>query len=228
MERVSLLKVGAVCAILYTIVVVGSIIPLAAADLLDAEDAAEILPIMEEDQTLVAAAGWLLVLAPILLAVAGLSFFQALRQAGPLLWVALLSFVGGSLLILSRSFIWLAMTYKLAPAYVDAAEGTKSTLAIVGDTLVSFGFMAELVAGGVLIGGIGVLLFSLAILRTTVAPKWVAWLGFPVALLGGWFTLLGPVAEVFEIIEFIGFLGFWVWMVALGVALWRAPEPVSA
>ena len=51
--------------------------------------------------------------------------------------------------------------------------------------------MAELVAGGVLVAGMGVLLFSLAILRTTVAPKWVAWLSFPVALLGGWFTLLG-------------------------------------
>ena len=228
MERISLLKVGGVCAILYTIAAIAAIIPIAAADLLDAEDAADILPILAEDQTLAATAGWLFVLAPILLAVAGLSFFQALRQAGPLLWVALLAFVGGSLLILSRSFIWLAMTYKLAPAYLDAAEGTKSTLAIVGDTLVSLGFMAELVAGGVLIGGIGVLLFSLAILRTTVAPKWVAWLGFLVAVLAGWFTLLGPVAEVFEIIELIGTVGFFVWMVALGVALWRAPEPASA
>ena len=72
--------------------------------------------------------------------------------------------------------------------------------------------------------GIGVLLFSLAILRTAIAPKWIAWLGFLAALLGGWVTLLGPAAEVFE---FIGFIGFMVWMIAIGVALWRAPEPAS-
>ena len=72
------------------------------------------------------------------------------------------------------------------------------------------------------------LLFSLAILRTKVAPKWVAWLGIFAALLGGWIPLLRPVAEVFEIFELIGGLGWFVWMVVMGVVLWRAPEPASA
>ena len=223
MERVSLAKVGGACAILYIIALIVAFIALAAADLLEAEDAAEILPIMAEHQNAVAIGGWLFVLAPILLAVAGLSFFYALRQAGSLMWVALLAFSGGALLIVDRAFIWLAMNHKLAPAYADAAEGTGGTLIVVGDTLLSIAFMAEMFVG-VLVGGIGILLFSLGVLRTKIAPTWVAWLGFAVAVLGGWVTPLGPVAEVFELMELIGLAGLFVWMGAMGVAVWRAPE----
>ena len=212
-------------ASLSAIAVIAAFIAIAAADLLEAEDAAEILPIMAEHQNAVAIAGSLFVLAPILLAVAGLSFFQALRQAGSVMWVALLAFSGGALLIPERAFIWLALSYKLAPAYADAAESTKSTLIIVGDTLVWIGFMAEVFIGTV-IGGIGVLLFSLAVLRTKIAPTWVAWLGVAVAVTA-WFTPLGTTAEVFELIELIGLVGLFVWMVAMGVAVWRAPEPAS-
>ena len=224
MERVSLVKVGGVCAIVTGIVsAVGVILIIAGTDLFDAEDTAEALPIFEEDQAIVAIALWLFVLGTVLLMAAGLGLFQALRQAGSLMWVALVAFVGGAFVTLFHHFTDLAVVYELAPAYVDATGDTKSTLAIVGDTLDSFAHIADAV-GGVLILGIGVLLFSLAILRTAIAPKWIAWLGFLAALLGGWVTLLGPAAEVFE---FISFIGFMVWMIAIGVALWRAPEPAS-
>lgn len=227
MERVSLAKVGGACAILYTIAVIAAVIPLAAADLLEAEDAVDVLPIMAENQTMVTISGWLFVLAPILLAVAGVSFFQALREAGSVMWVALLAFSGGALLVVDRAFIWLALNHKLAPAYADADEATRSMLIVVADTLIWIGFMAEL-SLGTMIGGIGILLFSLGVLRTKMAPRWVAWLGFAVAVLAGWVTLLGPVAEVFELIELIGLVALIVWMVAMGVAVWRAPEPASA
>ena len=228
MGRVSLLKVGGICAILYSIVLVVFFILGAANGLLEPLDAAEVLPLLEENQAVAATGGWILVFAPMLIAVAGLGFFQALRQAGPLMWVALVAFSGGGFLIVYRGFIWLAMTYELAPAYVAAAEGTKSTLAIVGNTLISFASMGDSV-GAVLIPGIGVLLFSLAILRTTVAPKWLAWPGFLAALAGGWFTFLGPVApaEVFEIISLIGLVAWIVWMVAMGITLLRASEPAG-
>ena len=64
MERVTLAKVGGACAILYTVAVIVAIIPFAVADLLEAEDAAEVLPIMAEHQNAVAIATSLLVLAP--------------------------------------------------------------------------------------------------------------------------------------------------------------------
>jgi hypothetical protein len=222
MERVNLLNVGSVCAILYGIGAAAFFALLVGlTGLAEAEDAAEVLPILAEHQASAAIAAWLLVLLPMLLAIAGMSFFQVLRQAGSLMWVAALAFVGGSLLIIYRGLIWLALTYELAPAYVSADEVSRRTLAIVGDTLERFAFGADLV-GGVAIAGIGVPLFSIAILRTAISPRWIAWLGFVVALLGGWFTVLGQVDAVFEMLSFIGFVGFWVWMAAMGVVLWRA------
>ena len=79
-------------------------------------------------------------------------------------------FVGGALLIVYRGAIWLAVASVLAPAYVDAAESTRMTLAIVGATLERFAFVADMV-GGVLVAGIGVPLFSLAVLRTGLTPE---------------------------------------------------------
>ena len=75
--------------------------------------------------------------------------------------------------------------------------------------------------------GIGFPLFCIAILRIAVAPRWVAWLGLFAAILGGLITFLRPVSDVFEIIELVGDLGLFIWMVVMGVVLWRAPEPVS-
>ena len=92
----------------------------------------------------------------------------------------------GALLILERAFIWLALNHKLARAYADATEATRETLIIVGDTLLWIGFMREVFLG-TLIGGLGILLCSLAVLRTKIAPAWVAWLGFAVAVTS-WFT----------------------------------------
>ena len=62
-------------------------------------------------------------------------------------------------------------------------------------------------------------------LRTKLAPRWVAFLGFAVAITAGWATLLLPFGEVFVIVNFVGTIGFLVWMVAVGIKLWRAPEP---
>jgi hypothetical protein len=228
MGRVTLAKLGGACAVLYTIVVVAFFfLATVGTDVLEAENAAEFLPILEEDQAVAATALWLLVAAPLLIAFAGLGMSHSLRHAGPLIWVAGLAFIGGGLSVLYRSFVWLAMTYELAPAYAAADETTRSTLAVLGDTLDSFAVGADMV-GAVLIPGIGVPLFSLAILRTGFAQRWIAWLGFPVAILGGWLTLLVPLSELIELITFIGFAGFWVWMVAAGVTLWRAPERSAA
>jgi hypothetical protein len=78
--------------------------------------------------------------------------------------------------------------------------------------------------GGILIAGIGVPLFSAAILKTGRAPEWTAWLGFAIALTAGWFTLLIPVADVFGVVTLVGFVGFWIWIVRLGVVLWCSPK----
>ena len=226
MQNISLLKVSGICAILYTILIVAVLILGVSIGALEAEDTAEVAPIMVENQVMAAIVSWGFVFAPILLAVAGLGFLYALRHAGPSMWIALLTFSGGGLLIVYRGAIFVAMTYELAPAYVAASGSAQSTLAAVGDTLMMFTIVGDFV-GAALVAGIGLPLFSWAILRTKIAPKWVAWLGFIAAIAGGWVTFLRPVSEVFEIIEFIGGIGFFVWMVIMGVVLLRTTEPVS-
>ena len=226
MKRISLMRVGGVCAVGYAIGLAALIFLLMASGMAEVEGANQVLPALEEHPAIAATAGWLLVLLPLLLVVSGLSFFRALRQFGSLMWVAAAAFVGGAFLFIYRGFIWLAVTYELAPAYVAASGATRETLAAVSDTLERFAYMADLL-GAVLVGGVGTLLFSFAILRSSFAPRWVAWVGVFAAVVGGWFSLLAPVAEVFELISFLGTVAFWVWMVAMGVALWRASEPAG-
>lgn len=227
MERIGLLKVGGVCAVSYAIGAVVFLVLLISTGLMEASDATQALPALAEHSTVAAVAAWLLVVLPLLLAVAGLSFFYALRRTGSLMWIAMAAFVGGAFLIIYRGFVWLAVIYELAPAYVAAPEGTKSALAVVGDTLEMFAFMADLI-GAALVAGIGVLLFSLALSRSAIAPRWVGRLGIFAAISGGWGTLLGPASEVFELISLVGALAFWIWMAAMGVAIWRIAEPAEA
>ena len=96
---------------------------LGSADLFEAQGADEILPLLDEHQAAAATAAWILVVAPLLVAVAGLAIFRALRDAGTLMWVAVLAFSGGTLLIIYRGLVFVAMTEELAPAYVDATGG---------------------------------------------------------------------------------------------------------
>ena len=50
---------------------------------MDAEGAAEVLPVLAEHPIIAATTAWLLVLLPLLLIVAGLSFFRALPAGTP-------------------------------------------------------------------------------------------------------------------------------------------------
>ncbi|MCZ6478123.1 MAG: hypothetical protein O6851_07410, partial [Gemmatimonadetes bacterium] len=84
--------------------------------------------------------------------------------------------------------------------------------------------------GHVLIFGIGVLLFSFAILQTSVVPKWIGWLGLIVVAVN--VALLTFLSGVFHIIR-----PPWLWpvatgtnllwVVAMGVVLLRLREPVA-
>ena len=223
MTTLNVQRVGGAAAILYSpVVMVFFILFIAGTELLDAETASEFLPLLAEDKGVIVAGSVLLTVAPLLVAVAGMGIFHMLRGAGSLMWIALFGFVGGGLAILYRPFVWIAMALELAPAYVEADPEAKSTLAAVGDTFETFALGADMV-GAVLVAGIGVLLFSIAILQTGVVARWVGWLGIVIAFFDGWLTLLIPVSEVFEVITFVLFPGFWIWMIAVGVTALRTP-----
>lgn len=223
MERFSIERVGGLCAILYAALIVVFLILIAGTtDLLDAEGAEEILPILDEDKGISLIAGILFVIMPLLLAVSGMAFFRILQEAGTVTWIALFGFVGGGLAILYRGFTWIAMTLELAPAYAEASGDEKTTYVVIGDTLEAFAAGAD-VAGGVLIGGVGLLIFSVAMLKTKIGAPWIAWVGIFASFFTGFLTLLSPVSEIIELITLVGFIGFIIWMVAFGIIAWRTP-----
>ena len=219
MKRIRLAGVAGASAVLYT---AGTAAFLLVVDL----GSVDVLPLMAEHQTRTVIAGWIFVALPVFLAVAGLGFLEAFRPAGSMMWAAALAFIGGGFLVLVRNAIWLAMAYALAPAYANGTEGVQSALAAVGNTLLAFGFVIGDIVGGFLTGGVGVLLFSAGMLRSRLGPRWVAWLGFVVAL-GSGLALLIPLAEVFAIGNVIALPDFMIWMVAAGITVWRSPESVN-
>lgn len=227
MGNMSFLKVCGVCAILAGIVAAaGFIIIIAATDVMDAKGAADFLPKANDDKATIAAALWLFVLGPFLGLMGVLGLYQATRDQGTLIRVAALFFVLGIPFTLSRVFLDLGVVYELAPRYVETAanSATSASLIVVADTMDTIGLLADIVST-VLMFGIAVLLFSVAIIRTSVVPKWIGWLGVLVAIAGGWLSLLGPAFSVIEAIAFIGFLLFLIWIISVGVSLLRLEEP---
>ncbi len=142
---------------------------------------------------------------------AALGFYRALDEAGAVLRIALAAFVTGIIFSLFHEFVRLGISYELVP-----------------DTLGPTGWLAAGV-GGVLIVGVGVPLFSFVILRTSVVPKWIGWLGMIVVVAH---VALGAVLSgVFESIRppwLIALGTQMAWVLAMGVVLLRLKEPVAA
>ncbi|MCH7886643.1 MAG: hypothetical protein IIA58_01605 [Candidatus Marinimicrobia bacterium] len=153
---------------------------------------------------------WFDVLGVLLFMVAALGFYRALRQAGPLPLIAVVASLTGGIFLFFHEFIRLGIAYELAPGIMDALSQTGWLAAGVGSVLVFF---------------IGVLLFSFAILRTSVVPKWIGWLG----LIAVAAQVALATSVLFESIRTPWFLTrvFLVWLVAMGVVLLRLKEPVA-
>ena len=153
---------------------------------------------------------WFDVLGLLLFMPAALGFYWALRQAGPLLWIAVVAFLTGIIFLLFHEFIRLGISYELVP-----------------NTLGQTGWLAAGV-GSVLIVGLGVLLFSFAILRTSVLPKWIGWLGLVnVAAHVAVATFLSGVFESIRPPWLLAMGTFLGWVLAMGVVLLRLKEPVA-
>ncbi len=153
---------------------------------------------------------WFDTLSGLLFMIAALGFYRALRQAGPLPLIAVVATLTGGIVLLFRGFILLGIAYELVPGITDALRQTGWLVAGVGAVFVFI---------------IGVLLFSNAILMTSVVPKWTGWLGV-IAALG--FCLMAMLPRVFSMATpwFLGGV-YLVWLVAMGVALLRLKEPVA-
>ncbi len=226
LETVRLELVSGVCAILLLIVAIAGFVLFGMTEVADSQDAIEFLPGIDKDKGLVASSTWLFVLAPLLLLGTVPGFFLALRQAGDVLWIAAIASVVGVVLLILSASIELAVIYELATPYVEGGPETGADLLVLGDTLSRLTFLARSL-GDVIFSGIGSLIFSLAMLQTGFASKWLGWLGL-VGAVGHWFVPLSQVAEVFELLFLIGELAFFIWVAIVGVILLRksiSPDP---
>jgi hypothetical protein len=226
MMRLDLQRLGAVCAVLYAVLVVVTLGAFASTGVANADGGSEFLPLLDANRTLGAAISIMFVVMPLLLLVAGMGLFLLVSRGEPMAWLGAVGFVGGGLLIMYRGFVWLAMTLELAPAYVHADATEQASLAAVGDTLKAFSSGATLF-GAVLIAGIGMLIYSVLMYRQGIGPRWLAWLGIFAALVGGWLTLLTKSSDVAAAISGIGNVAAFLWIGAVGLMAWRSPAPLA-
>jgi hypothetical protein len=159
--------------------------------------------------------------------VALVGFYVALREAGRVLILAPIVGITGLTLVQLSHLIPIAMAYELAPAYADANAATQASLAVTADTLASICLVTNY-AGNFLGWSVAIPMIAYAILKTSVVPRWIGWLGMVVAVFAGWLGLLGPAWSVAEGVSAIGFLAFFLFMLSMGIALLRLrPRPAG-
>jgi hypothetical protein len=153
---------------------------------------------------------WLLILGGVLGLVGLIGFYEALRRVGS--WFVLAPILGavGLTLVTISHLIPIAMAYELVPGYVSGDAATRASLATTADT---FAVLARVVnyTGDVILWGVVVPMYAIAVLKTSVLPRWIGWLGVGVGVFAGLGDALSPASSVIEGITFIGFVGFFVW-----------------
>jgi hypothetical protein len=171
-----------------------------------------------------------ILLVPILLLPAALG-----RREDPVLRAA--TFVGAASVLLSLiGFLrWVFVVPMLADAYVSGDPTTKAAVAAA--------WMAQHQFGGALLGEhLGQLLaigwsitLSVLVLRSGMLARWVGWAGLvaSVLYLFNQGDILATAVPGFPVVDLAGFIGstLWgVWVIALGVAVLRAPirRPTAA
>ncbi len=235
---INLVKVSGMCAILYGVLWVASMVVAAAGTPFgDPDDMGQYLLEVNAAQTAYLVSNWLAVISHIVGLPVALGFYHVLRWWGALLWVGVLAFIMGGVFFIAANILFRAFTYELGSRYVLASEATRPALEVVASTLYQTRVIVDLIAHE-LFFSIGIGLFSLAILGTSVAPKWVGWFGLfgaivagvfsllTLPVLVGWFATLELVSVAAGVIMGIGMLAAYGWTVVMGVVLLRLREPV--
>ena len=228
MERLTLARVGAWCAL---VTVAGFVVGIAlmvssGVQVLIPEtgDVAAWIDDVDGASDAFFVGAWIAIFAGLFGLVALIGFWDALRQAGQVLILAPILGALGLTLVTFSHVLPVAMAYELVPDYAGADASTQATLTTTADTLASLCLLTNYV-GNALNWGVVVPLYAVAILKTSLLPRWIGWLGLVVAVFAGWLGLLGPASSVIEGLSAIGFIGFFVFMAAMGVAILRRPSP---
>jgi hypothetical protein len=219
----SLVTVGAACAVLTTICFVAGIVLIAVSGVQTlipdtGQSAIDWIRDVDDAGRLFYAGGWLVIAGGAVGLVALVGFWWALRDASDLMILGpILSGVGLTLVTISH-LLPLAMAYELVPGYVIAIGATKESLGVTTDTLASTALVLNYV-GDVILWGLVVPLYSWAVLKTGLLPRWIGWLGILTAVFAGWIGAAAPASQQLEDATYIGFVAFFVWIAAMGIAL---------
>jgi hypothetical protein len=225
MRNLSLTTIGAVCGILTTAFFVLGIVLVVSSGVQvlipeTGKESLEWIADVDDASGLFFAGAWLVVVGGLVGLVALIGFYDALRNAGPVMILGpILGAIGLTLVTISH-VIPIAMAYELVPGYISADPATQASLEVTTNTLASL-CLATNYVGNALGWGIVVPLYGYAILKTRAVPRWIGWLAFVVAIFAGWLGLLGPAVSFIEGLSVIGFLGFFVFMASMGIALLR-------
>jgi hypothetical protein len=143
-----------------------------------------------------------------------IGFYDYLRRAGD--WLVLAPILGafGLTLVTISHLLPIAMAYELVPDFRAAVD------ARTFDTLASLALVLNY-AGDVVLWGVVVPMYALAILKTNLIRRWIGWLAVGVWVFAGIGDALSPLSGTIEGLTFIGFVGFFVWMAAMGVSVLR-------
>jgi hypothetical protein len=194
-KNLRLAEVGAVCAVLTTVSFVAGIVFSASSGVQvlipePGKDALDWIADVNDAGGPFFVGAWLVVLGGVIALVAFIGFYDALKQAGPVMILApILGAVGMTLVTISH-VIPIAMAYELVPGYTDANAATQTSLAVTTDTLAILSLVTNYV-GNALGWGVAIPLYAYAIMKTSAVPRWIGWLGWVVAVFAGWLSLLG-------------------------------------
>jgi hypothetical protein len=170
--------------------------------------------------------GWFSVLDHLVEIPFFLGLYLALRKAGRLLWIGLTSAIAGALLVSLSFMLEVSMAWHLAPAFAEAGEAVRPALLALASTVDQFRLLLNVI-GTVMAGGIGTGLFALALLRTSVFPHWIGWVGTASAVLS---LIVFPLMLVWEGAQALFAVAMpvaLVWVIGMAISMLRYEEPAE-
>jgi hypothetical protein len=223
----SFVKTAGIFSILFVVVFIFSFILYSAAGV--EEDPGEIKAYLQNvhNNSLYTGGYWVFVPGFLFLIPVFLGFYQAFREGGNILWVAMaISLVGVTLLLVSQ-VISLGLVLQLAPGYAEVNVSNKPALEIMAKALLETTVWTDSI-GLFLSLGVGVLLVSIGVLRTNVIGHWLGWTG---VVIGGLVTVTNPLYPVFgfssiffTIVYSVAFILTFPWFAIMGIFLLRLQE----
>ena len=175
--------------------------------------------------------GWFGLLGTVFTIPATLGYYQFLKnkeeehdEKNKLLWLPVVIMFVGLAFLCEAYMITLAVSYKIAPLYMEATDPAPFVAVASG----LFAYQKFLfVVSSVLTFTIGLGGISLIALSSPKTPKWLDWIGIVCGILGlGWIGTLasGVAGKIFLVVIIANFATFMVWVVVMGVLMLLPPR----